>query len=83
MARKGMRAKGKTMAGLIWSGAALTVLGVAALLWCIWKVVASRRKSLPEAEMRAALQRIVALNMAALAVSGIGLMMVVVGIILG
>lgn len=71
------------MTWLIWSGAALTLAGVLALLWCIRLVMVNRRKNLDEAAMRAALQRVVALNMAALAVSGIGLMMVVTGIILG
>ena len=71
------------MTWLIWSGAALTLTGVLALLWCIRLVMMNRRKNLDEAAMRAALQRVVALNMAALAVSGIGLMMVVAGIILG
>ena len=70
------------MQWLIWSGAALTLIGVIGLLWCIRLVMANRRKNLAEAQMHAALQRVVALNMGALAVSGIGLMMVVVGIIL-
>jgi len=70
------------MQWLIWSGAALTLIGVIGLLWCIRMVVANRGKNLAEAQMREALQRVVALNMGALAVSGIGLMMVVVGIIL-
>ena len=70
------------MQWLIWSGAALTLIGVIGLLWCIRMVVVNRRKNLAEAQMRAALQRVVALNIGALAVSGIGLMMVVVGIIL-
>lgn len=70
------------MTWLIWSGAALTILGVMGLAWCIRVVLVSRRKNLSEPDMRAALQRVVALNMGALALSGIGLMMVVVGIIL-
>ncbi len=71
------------MTWLIWGGAATTLAGVIGLLWCILMVMANRRKNLDEAAMRAALQKVVALNMAALAVSAIGLMMVVVGIILG
>lgn len=70
------------MKWLIWGGAGLTLLGVVGLLWCIGVVMAGRRKNLSEADMRTALQRVVALNMGALAVSGIGLMMVAVGIIL-
>ncbi len=71
------------MVWLIWGGAALTLAGVVGLLACIRLVITNRRKNLDETAMRAALQRVVALNMAALGVSGIGLMMVVVGIILG
>ena len=70
------------MQWLIWSGAALTILGVIGLLWCIRVVIRNRRRNLDEADLRAALQRVVALNVGALAVSGLGLMMVVVGIIL-
>jgi hypothetical protein len=67
---------------VIWGGAVLSMLGVAGLVWCIVMALSARRASLPEAEMRARLQRIVVLNMAALAVSALGLMAVVVGIIL-
>lgn len=71
------------MTWLIWGGAATTLVGVIGLLWCIRVVMGNRRKNLDEAAMRAALQKVVALNMGALAISAIGLMMVVVGIILG
>jgi len=67
---------------MIWIGSALTLLGVLGLLWCIKLVMGIKKRALPEAETRAGLQRVVALNMAALAVSGIGLMLVVVGVIL-
>lgn len=67
---------------MIWIGAALTVLGLLGLLLCIGIVLKKRRAHLPETEMRATLQKVVALNMAALAVSGIGLMLVLVGVIL-
>ncbi|NEY89075.1 hypothetical protein [Tabrizicola oligotrophica] len=65
---------------LIWIGAALTLLGVAGLVWCIVLAMRAKRAGLPDAEMRAALQRVVVLNMAALAVSGLGLMCVVFGV---
>ncbi len=67
---------------LIWIGAGLTLLGVLGLVWCIVLALRARKSGLPEAEMKAALQKVVALNLAALAVSGIGLMAVVVGVIL-
>lgn len=65
---------------LIWIGAALTLLGVAGLVWCIVLALRAKRAGLPDAEMRAVLQRVVVLNMAALAVSGLGLMCVVFGV---
>lgn len=67
---------------LIWIGAALTVIGILTLLWCIRLVAGIRRKALSDAETRTALQKAVALNMAALGISGIGLMMVVAGVML-
>jgi hypothetical protein len=70
------------MKALIWSGAALTVIGIAALLWCIALVLRIRKNAPPEAEARASLQRVVVINMGALAISAIGLMMVVIGVIL-
>ncbi len=67
---------------LIWIGAALTLLGVAGLVGCIVLALRAKRAGLPDAEMRAILQRVVILNMAALAVSGLGLMCVVFGVVL-
>lgn len=70
------------MKWLLWTGAALTLVGVVGLLVCVRIVMKKRRENLPDADMRAALQKVVALNLGALAVSGIGLMMVVVAVIL-
>ena len=67
---------------MIWGGAALTLLGVFGLLGCIWIVLGIKRANLPDAEARAKMQRVVALNMAALGLSFIGLMAVLVGVIL-
>ena len=67
---------------LIWIGAALTLLGVAGLVWCIVLAMRAKRAGLPDAEMRATLRRAVVLNMAALALSGLGLMCVVFGVFL-
>ncbi|MCB2117124.1 MAG: hypothetical protein KDE00_12715 [Rhodobacteraceae bacterium] len=71
------------MDGVIWSGAVVTLLGLAGLLWCIAKVAAAKRAGLTDEALRARLQKVVALNLGALLVSAIGLMMVVVGIFLG
>lgn len=68
--------------GLIWGGAILTLVGLAALIWCIITVSRARNAGLDDAQLRARMQRAVAVNMAALAASAIGLMLVVVGIFL-
>jgi hypothetical protein len=56
---------------------------VLGLVWCIVLALRARRAGLPEAELKARLQRVVTLNLAALAVSALGLMAVVTGVILG
>ena len=68
---------------LIWSGAAVSLLGLAGLIWCILTVMRARKANLPDEEMRAKLQGVLPLNLGALFLSVIGLMMVVVGILLG
>ena len=68
---------------LIWIGAAISLVGVAGLVWCVIGAARARREQLDEAAMKSRLQGLVAWNMAALAVSAIGLMMVVIGILLG
>ena len=70
------------MAALIWTGAALSLTGVALLVWCVAKAIAARSANLPEPDLRARLQKLVAVNLGALALSTIGLMLVVLGIFL-
>lgn len=70
------------METLIWIGALVTLLGLAGLLWCILLVRKARAQNLDDAAMKQRLQKVVAINLAALFVSAIGLMMVVMGIIL-
>lgn len=67
---------------LVWIGSGLTLLGLVGLIWCILKALAARRAGLDEVQMRAALQRVVMLNMAALGVSALGLVTVVAGILI-
>ncbi|MFN3724505.1 MAG: hypothetical protein ACK4VZ_15865 [Paracoccaceae bacterium] len=68
---------------LIWGGAALTMAGVLTLLWCIVLAMRARKSALPDDQIKAQLQKVVALNLGALAVSALGLIVVVVGVILG
>lgn len=67
---------------LIWIGAGLTVIGLVGLIWCIVIAARARREGLDDDAMRARLQKVVALNLAALGVSAIGLMTVVLGVFL-
>lgn len=66
----------------IWVGAAMTVAGLAGIFWCVRLALRANRAKLPDAEMRAAMQKVVLLNMAALGVSALGLGLVVIGVIL-
>ncbi|WP_134726117.1 hypothetical protein [Paracoccus luteus] len=68
---------------VIWGGAALTAAGLAGIVWCIVAVARAKRARLDDAAMRARMGRVVAVNMAALAASMLGLMAVVLGIMLG
>ena len=68
---------------LVWGGAVLTLLGLAALFWCIVTVVRLRRTTPGQEEFRTRMQRVIAVNMGALMVSALGLICVVLGIILG
>jgi hypothetical protein len=71
------------MQALIWGGTALTLAGIAGLGYCVLRTLKARKAGLPDAELRLELQRVVALNLGALAVSALGLMLVVLGIVLG
>lgn len=67
---------------VIWSGAAVSLLGLVGLIWCILKVSRAKRAKLDDEAMRSVLQSALPLNLGALFLSIIGLMMVVVGIFL-
>lgn len=70
------------MQALIWIGAAMTLGGVAGLIYCVLRTLKARKAGLPEEAMRAELQRVVTINMAALGLSALGLGLVVAGILL-
>lgn len=71
------------MQALIWIGAGFTLLGLAGLVYCILRALKVRKSGLENSVMRAELQRVVVINMAALGVSALGLAAVVAGILLG
>lgn len=68
---------------LIWGGTLLTIIGLAALIWCIVTAARAKARNPGDEAMRAVMRRVVTVNMAALAASVFGLMFVVLGIMLG
>ena len=67
---------------LIWIGSILSILGLVGLFWCIKTVLTAKKNATSDEQLRDSLQKIVPLNMAALFLSAIGLMIVILGIIL-
>ncbi|MFV0514187.1 MAG: hypothetical protein ACK5MY_11240 [Jhaorihella sp.] len=67
---------------MIWTGTALTLLGLVILVWCILRAARVRRAQLPDDELRAALMALLPVNLGALLLSAVGLMLVVLGVIL-
>ena len=67
---------------LVWAGAAVSLVGLFGLIWCILRVWGARRAKLGEDAMRKVLQKVLPVNTGALFLSVIGLMMVVIGILL-
>ena len=67
---------------LIWIGSILSLLGLLGLLWCIKTVLRAKKAAVSDEELRVSLQKVVPFNMAALFLSAIGLMLVILGIML-
>jgi len=67
---------------LIWIGTILSLLGLLGLLWCIKTVLRAKKAAISDEELRMSLQKVVPFNMAALFLSAIGLMLVILGIML-
>lgn len=68
---------------LIWTGAAISLIGLLGIVWCILKVAKAKRSGMDDAQLREAVGKIVPLNLGALFLSVIGLMIVILGIFLG
>jgi len=71
------------MDGLIWTGAAISCLGLIGLIMSIVRVNRARKAGLSDEELRTAVQKVLPLNLGSLFLSVIGLMLVIVGIFLG
>ena len=71
------------MQALIWAGSATTLCGVILLGWCIRLAAQAKRLAeQDEVASRAALNRVIMWNMAALGLAGLGLMAVIFALIL-
>jgi len=70
------------MQTLIAIGAALTLAGIAGLVWSALVAMRARREGLDDAALRERLRRAVVLNMGALFLSVFGLIAVIAGIML-
>jgi hypothetical protein len=71
------------MDALIWTGAALALVGLAGIVGCIVAVAGAKRAGLDDAALRARLRTVVAWNMASLLTSALGLGLVIAGALLG
>lgn len=67
---------------LIIIGTLIALVGLAGLVLSALRVLRARREGLDEAALKEAVRSAMVLNMGALALSALGLMMVVVGVIL-
>lgn len=67
---------------MIWGGAVLSLIGLAGIIWCIFRVARARRAGLDDETLRKRISAVLPVNMAALFLSVIGLMLVVFGVML-
>lgn len=67
---------------LVWIGTAISLAGLAGLVYCILSAFGAKRARLEDAEMRARLKRLTTLNLAALMLSSLGLIVVITGLFL-
>lgn len=74
--------EGSNMELIVWAGAAVSLIGLVGLVWCILRVWRARRAQLDDVAMRIVLQKVLPINTGALFLSVLGLMMVVIGILL-
>ena len=64
-------------------GVAITLAGIGGLIWCIVSANRVRKAGLSDEEAKTRLNRLVAINLASLAIAGLGLMCLVTGLFLG
>lgn len=68
---------------LIWIGAALALLGLVGLLWCIRRAAQLRNANLEDDAARAEMQRLIFAHMASMGGAFLGIGLAVAGLLLG
>jgi len=63
-------------------GVIVTLTGLGLLVWCVLRVIRAKRAGLDGDAMKATLQSVVTWNLVAMGLSGLGLMILTVGLIL-
>lgn len=71
------------MAGLIWVGALVSLIGLSGLFYCIFKVARAKRSGMDDEALKAVLQSVVPVNLGSLLLSVLGLILVVIGVFFG
>ena len=71
------------MVPLILGGSFISLVGLAGLINCIFKVMNAKKSALSEDELKAVVSNTLPMNLASLFLSVLGLMAVVIGILLG
>lgn len=71
------------MVPLILGGSFISLVGLAGLINCIFKVMNAKKSALNEDELKAVVRNTLPMNLASLFLSVLGLMAVVIGILLG
>ncbi|MEM1151112.1 MAG: hypothetical protein AAGI03_11215 [Pseudomonadota bacterium] len=71
------------VAALVPLGVALTLAGLAGLGWFIYATARARSAALEEREMKARLSKLLAVNLASVALAALGLMCLIIGLFLG
>ncbi|MFY0597557.1 MAG: hypothetical protein JXQ85_14090 [Cognatishimia sp.] len=68
------------MEWLVWVGTGISLIGLFGLIMSILRVARLKKQKLEDDELRAAVQKVMPLNLGSLFLSVIGLMVVIVGI---
>jgi hypothetical protein len=63
-------------------GAVMTLAGLTGLAYCIVQGLRIRRAALPPAEIHARLHKLIAVNLGSVALAGLGLAVLVIGLLL-